>query len=102
MTRWRSWNARLGMPGPWHVRHDRPDGSKVVSWQTASGEPGLGDHRLEDLIYLTPVAADARATYWRPAVVVLTEGERAADAVAAAGFLGVGTVCGASSIPGSA
>ena len=98
MTRWQAWDARLRQPGPWHTRFDRPDGSKEVTWGRLSPRDGLGDHKLADLIYL---AGDVVRAH-RDATVVLTEGERAADAVRDAGYLAAGTVCGASSTPGAA
>lgn len=96
-TIWRSWDARLWRPGPDHVRRDRPGGRKSVSWRDLAGAPGLGEHRLEDLIYL----AGGRVPPL-PAQVVITEGEKAADAVEAAGIPAIGTVCGASGTPGPA
>lgn len=96
--RWQAWDARLGTPGPWHVRRDLPDGSKVVLWRETSGASGLGGCHLEDLVYLAqPLALLAPGE-----PLVVTEGERAADAVAAAGHWAAGTVCGASSTPGEA
>jgi hypothetical protein len=93
MTRWQAWDARLAVPGPFHERVDQADGSKVVRWRTRSGGYGLGDHVLADLAY---IPGDVPL----PRTIVLTEGERAADAVAAAGYAAVGTVCGAGSTPG--
>lgn len=91
-TRWTSWDARLGIPGPTHVRHDRPNGAKDVVWLAPDGQSGLGGHRLEDLIYADQVPL--------PAYVVVTEGERACDAVRVAGLPAVATVCGAGATPG--
>lgn len=92
MTGRRSLDAHLVQAGPFHVRTDHPTGGKSVIWRTASGRPGLGDHRLEDLVYVDRVPLPAR--------LVVTEGERAADAVRAAGFAVAGTVCGAGASPG--
>ncbi len=90
---WRSWDARHGEPGPWHgPRRDRPDGTKEVPWP-----PGLDGHKLADLIY---VAGDELPP--DGAVVVVTEGEKAADAAAETGAYAFGTVCGAASTPGPA
>lgn len=94
---WRSWDAHLWRPGPDHVRRDRPGGRKDVLWRDPAGQPGLGEHRLEDLVYL---AGDRVPPL--PALVVVTEGEKAADAVEAAGIPAIGTVCGASGTPGPA
>lgn len=55
-------------------------------------------HALSDLVYggELVVRGHPDSTY------VLTEGEKAADAVRDAGYVGVGTVCGASSTPSDA
>jgi hypothetical protein len=98
MSRWQAWDARLRTPGPWHTRLDHPDGAKEVVWGRRSPRDGLGDHRLEDLVYGGELVARAHPD----SLIVLTEGERAADAVRDAGYIGVGTVCGASAMPGDA
>jgi hypothetical protein len=94
VTAWRSWDARQARLGPIHQRVDGPDGRKAITWRLAGGGYGLGGHRLEDLVYAERIPFPPR--------VVVTEGERAADAVRRAGFAAVGTVCGASSTPGPA
>jgi hypothetical protein len=79
-----------------HVRVDRPDGTKQVFWQRPDGQNGLGGMKVTDLpLYGTPelVAAPASAT------VVVTEGEKARDALTARGVLSVGTVTGAEKTP---
>lgn len=96
-TVWRSWDARLWRPGPDHVRRDRRDGGKDVIWRDLAGKPGLGEHRLEDLVYL----AGGRVPPL-PSRLVITEGEKAADAVEVAGIPAIATVCGASGSPGPA
>lgn len=101
-TTWQTWDARLRSPGPSHVRYDRPDGSKAVTWRTPTGEPGLGDHRMDDLVYVTPLTFELRQIPAAARMLVVTEGEKAADAVASAGIRAVGTVCGASGTPGPA
>lgn len=88
---WRSWNAVAGGPGPLHTRHDLPAGGKKVTWERGA--------RPVDLVYFAtgdnrPPAAGS------PLVVV--EGEKAADAVAAAGFVAGATVCGAPAQPSDA
>lgn len=97
MTRWRSWDAAKRRAGPWHTRIDHPDGKEVV-WGRLSPRDGLGEHKLVDLIYGGDVVARAHPD----STVVITEGERAADAVRDAGYVAAGTVCGASSTPGEA
>lgn len=90
---WRSWDALRGEPGPWHgPRRDHPDGTKDVPWP-----PGLDGHALADLVY---VAGDALPP--AGASVIVTEGEKAADAAAETGAYAIGTVGGASSTPGPA
>lgn len=49
--RWTTYDVRLIGPGPVHVRRDEPEGKKV-HWEAPDGSLGLGDHRLEDLIYV--------------------------------------------------
>ncbi len=93
IRRWQSIDARTRRPGPFHNREDR-GADKRVWWSDERGAPGLGEHRLEDLIYADQLPLSRR--------VVITEGEKAADAVRAAGLDAVGTVCGASSTPGQA
>lgn len=87
-TVWQAYDARLGHLGPFHVRQPLADGGKHVIWRQ------MGEHQMADLIYLNRLPL--------PAKVVITEGEKAADAVIAAGVDAIGTVCGAGSIPGDA
>jgi hypothetical protein len=91
---WRAYDARLACWGPFHVRRDLPDGSKRVTWRSPSGAPGLGEHRMEDLVYLPWDRASM------PARVIITEGEKASEAVSGGDRYGIGTVCGASGTPG--
>lgn len=83
-----------GTPVAVHVRLDRPGGKKVW-WQRPDGTRGLGGLRLPDL----PLYGCERLATAPGAPVVLTEGEKAADALHAIGVLAVGTVTGASSTP---
>lgn len=86
---WPTWDAELGGPGPLHgPRRDRPDGGKDIPWP-----PGAEPKRL---------AYFATADHRPPApgaLLVLTEGEKAADAAAEAGYSAAATVCGAPSDP---
>jgi hypothetical protein len=83
-----------------HVRRDMPEGGKVVTWRTPDGRPGLAGRPLESLpLYLPPASPrldEARA-------LIITEGEKAAEALAElAANLGVaaaGTVTGAHAAP---
>jgi hypothetical protein len=90
--RWQSWDARLRQPGPWHTRIDHADGTKDVVWSL------FDEHKLADLIYGGELVKRAHPD----SLLVLTEGERAADAVRDAGYIAAGTVCGAASTPADA
>lgn len=82
-----------------HVRQDRPDGSKELKWRRPGGGWGLHGMRLERL----PLYGSERLAYMpkdRP--IVLTEGEKACDALEAVGIPAVGTVTGAACTPGPA
>lgn len=89
-ARYPSWDAQANAPGPIHVRHVRPDGSKRFIWPTGTTIAGL-------LYFPTGAPPDPATT---PQLVV--EGEKTADAVAAAGFPAAAIVSGASSTPGPA
>lgn len=80
-----------------HVRRDA-HGDKALWWRLPDGTLGLGGLPLRDLpLYRT------RALAARPSdQVYLVEGEKCADALAAAGTLAVGTVTGAGTCPGDA
>jgi hypothetical protein len=79
-------------------RVDRPGQEKEMWWERG-GTKGLKGFKLADMpIYgseLLPAMPDG-------ATVVLCEGEKAADAVRAAGLNGLGTACGASATPSPA
>jgi hypothetical protein len=79
-----------------HVREDYDDGSKTMWWELPSGKKGLGGLRVTDLplygISRTIESADGE-------VVVLCEGQKAADSLWKRGILAVATVTGAASIP---
>jgi Protein of unknown function (DUF3631) len=77
-----------------HVRQDAPDGKRIW-WELPDGTPGLGGLSTADL----PLYGIERLT-GSPSVVVV-EGEKAAEALLAAGTQAVGTVTGASSTPGA-
>lgn len=82
-----------GRPVAVHVRVDTADGGKRMWWVTPDGRRGLGGVRVEDLpLYAIERLSDARE-------VVLTEGEKAADALIGVGIPAVGTVTGAHSTP---
>ena len=78
-----------------HVREDGANGSKKV-WWCRDGKNGLGGLSVEDLpLYGLPRLLSAQ----EHRRVVVTEGEKAADALNDAGILAVGTVTGAASVP---
>lgn len=80
-----------------HVREDKADGSKEVRWKQPNGSWGLNGTRLADL----PLYGAECVSGWDPdALIVLCEGEKAADALTAAGLKAVGSVTGASGTPG--
>ncbi|HWP62451.1 MAG TPA: DUF3631 domain-containing protein [Candidatus Binatia bacterium] len=90
-TEYRTWDALAGAPGPVLTRIDGPDGKRFI-WPRGT--------TVANLVYFSsgpepPPTADT------PRLVVV-EGAKAADAVAAAGFAAAGLVCGASSTPGPA
>ncbi|MBA3779739.1 MAG: hypothetical protein H0X16_10670 [Chloroflexi bacterium] len=88
---------RAGQTIAIHQRKDRPDGGKDMAWRRPSGELGLNGTRLESLpLY----GAHRLAAEWpEPQPLVLTEGEKACDALVAAGVPAVASVTGASSTP---
>ena len=79
-----------------HVRRDAPGTGKRLWWRLPDGTRGLAGRPLEGLpLYRCETLAR------RPAdPVYLTEGEKAADALARAGLLALGTVTGAAGTPG--
>jgi replicative DNA helicase len=92
MTRYRVRDAS-GMLVAVHGREDGP-GGKQMWWEQPDGTPGLGGLSTADL----PLYGVDRLT--AAAVVILVEGEKAADALLAIGVQAVGTVTGASATPG--
>ena len=86
-----------GMVLAYHIRLESPGGEKSFVWER-DGQPHLGGLRASELpLYRLPdLIGDGDGGRF----VVVTEGEKAADAVAACGLLAVGTMTGASSIPG--
>ncbi|MBX6752744.1 MAG: AAA family ATPase [Thermorudis peleae] len=76
-----------------HVRIDRPGREKQMWWEQPDGRRGLNGRRVEDLpLYGIERLGDAEQ-------VIVTEGEKAADALLTLGIPAVGTVTGASAIP---
>jgi len=77
-----------------HIRVDTPDGKRL--WWRRNGKKGLGGLSTKELpLYGIEMLKDLSDN----TTVVVTEGEKAADAVRAAGIPAVGTVCGASVTP---
>ena len=79
-----------------HVRIDRPDGDKVVYWTDPDGRKGLGGIELANV----PLYGIERLG--KAPLVVLTEGEKAAQALLDVDIQAVGTCTGASATPGRA
>jgi hypothetical protein len=79
---WPTWDCLHGCRGPLHgPRQDLADGSKVIPWPTGT-DP-------DPLLYF------ATADHCPPAPgspLILAEGEKTADAIAAAGYAAAGTV----------
>jgi hypothetical protein len=78
-----------------HVREDHDNGKKKVRWERPDGSPGLDRPLLALPLYgVDQLPID-------PAIpVVVTEGEKAADALLINGIPAVGTVTGAYGTPG--
>lgn len=84
-----------GTPVAVHVRLDGPEGKRMW-WTTPDGRLGLGGARVEELpLYGVHRLRDATE-------VIVTEGEKAADALIGLGLPAVGTVTGAAATPGDA
>jgi hypothetical protein len=83
---------RNGNPVAVHVRRDGPNG-KRFHWERG-GRVGLGGLKVSDLplYHAQSVASDE-------GIIVVTEGEKACDALRANGIAAVATTCGASSTP---
>jgi hypothetical protein len=75
---------------------DKPDGGKEVVWFDPEGRKGLNGVSLSDI----PLYGIDRLG--KDPVVVVAEGEKAAQALVDAGIQAVGTCTGASSVPGRA
>jgi len=86
-----------GMLVATHRRHDRGEGEKTFTWLGADGRPGLQGRPITSL----PPYGSERVSSW-PADcrIVITEGEKAADALNRVGSHALGTVTGAASAPG--
>jgi hypothetical protein len=79
-----------------HRRHELADGSKRFTWHGPAGGIGLRGVPVVDL----PLYGSERVASW-PAdtIIVITEGEKAADALLAVGSHALGTVTGAATAP---
>ena len=78
-----------------HVRFDLSDGGKRFQWRLANGAIGLNGTPVVQL----PLYATERLAASPSRAVVVTEGERAADALNNLGILAVGTITGAATTP---
>ena len=82
-----------------HVRQDKPDDDKECFWRRPDGSWGLNGTKLSEL----PLYGSERVVAWGDPedLIVLTEGEKARDALDRFdAFDALGTVCGASATPG--
>lgn len=92
-TKFAGYDAETGDLIGYHVRHDFDDGSKSMWWQQPNGKNGLDKYPLKKLaLYGADKIGKARA-------VVVTEGEKARDALWAHKIASVGTVTGAEGLP---
>jgi len=93
-----SWEIRdpEGVIQAIHIRFDGPDGKKVLWKLPGADRWGLEGRGLDSL----PLYGSERVKDWPDDMpIILTEGEKAADALLAAHIPAVGTVTGASSTP---
>jgi len=80
-----------------HVRRDKPGGAKDVRWSQPDGAWGLNGTPLADLpLYGSESVRDCHPDE----LIMITEGEKAAQALQEAGLPALGTVTGAPSTPG--
>ena len=71
-----------------HERTDRPNASKVFSWLRPNGGKGLGGRKQNTLpLYGTELLVGLNAA---TDLVIITEGEKAADALQSIGVLALG------------
>jgi KaiC/GvpD/RAD55 family RecA-like ATPase len=77
-----------------HFRVDFDDGSKEYPWQR-DGRSGLCGITPSHL----PLYGSEKIRDWESGDIIITEGEKAADALIKAGFQALGTVCGANVTP---
>jgi hypothetical protein len=90
----RSWEIRdkLSILHAVHERVDHSDGDKEFVWRRPDGERGLDGRKAATLpLYGT----DLLATHPKGSLVVVCEGEKAADAARRLGLVALGTVTGA-------
>ena len=77
-----------------HERHEHPDGSKRFIWRQPDGTLGLGGMPVADLPLYGIERIDGMTT-----TVVVTEGEKCAQALWGVGIAAVATVTGAATAP---
>jgi hypothetical protein len=89
-----------GEPQAVHARFDRDDGKDCL-WRLPGAPPGRWGLEGRKLAML-PLYGSERAKGWPEdlPLVVVCEGEKAADALLEAGFCALGTVTGANGTPG--
>lgn len=81
-----------------HVRKDLPNGEKVVWWEQPDGTKGLKGMKVK---VLPLYGVERLSTVPTDVPVIVTEGEKAADALLSNGIVAVGTVTGSSGTPGN-
>jgi hypothetical protein len=83
-----------------HVRVDKADGDKDCFWRLPDGTRGLNGKPLSEM----PLYGSEKVADWHKDdddLIILVEGEKAADALDATNyFCAVGTACGAGATPG--
>jgi hypothetical protein len=79
-----------------HVREDNDDRSKKMWWELPDGTPRLNGIQVDRL----PLFGSQLVRTWpKEAPVFISEGEKVASILCAKGYLALGTVCGASTVP---
>ena len=95
-TRWEITDWQTGAVVAIHERLDLSDGDKSYPWAQPDGTPNLGNRKTADL----PLYRNSTLPLPPPGeLVMVAEGEKAADSLVARGLFGVGTVTGAGNPP---
>lgn len=92
-TRYEGYHAISGDLVGYHIRVDFDDGTKKMWWQKPDGTNSLGGFPLSDMALYGIYQIKNKSA------IVITEGEKARDALAAMNIAAVGTMTGASGCP---